>query len=39
MIKLDTTQALYLHDIICQATGGLPEIRDIGALESASYHA
>ena len=39
MIKLDTTQALYLHDMMCKATGGLPEIRDIGALESALYHA
>ena len=39
MIKLDTTQVLYLHNIMCKATGGLPEIRDIGALESALYHA
>ena len=39
MIKLDTTQALYLHDMMCKVTGGLPEIRDIGALESALYHA
>ena len=38
MIKLDTTQALYLHDMMCKVTGGLPEIRDIGALESALYH-
>ena len=39
MIKLDTTQALYLHDMMCKVTGSLPEIRDIGALESALYHA
>ena len=39
MIKLDTTQALYLHDIMCKATGGLSDVRDIGALESALYHA
>ncbi len=38
MIKLDTTQALYLHDIMCKATGGLSDIRDIGGLESALYH-
>ena len=39
MIKLDTTQALYLHDMMCKATGGPSELRDIGALESALYHA
>ena len=39
MIKLDTTRALYLHDMMCKVTGSLPEIRDIGGLESALYHA
>jgi death-on-curing protein len=39
MIKLDTTQVLYLHNLMCQATGGSPKLRDIGALESALYHA
>ncbi|MCL4416284.1 MAG: type II toxin-antitoxin system death-on-curing family toxin [Actinobacteria bacterium] len=39
MIKLDIKQVLYLHKIMCKTTGGLPEIRDIGALESALYHA
>lgn len=39
MIKLDTIQVLYLHDIMCRATGGLHELRDVGALESAIYHA
>jgi death on curing protein len=38
MIKLDTAQVLHLHNIMCKATGGLPEIRDIGALESSLYH-
>lgn len=38
MIKLDTIQVLYLHDIMCRATGGPSELRDIGALESALYH-
>lgn len=39
MIKLDTAQVLYLHNIMCKATGGSSELRDIGALESALYHA
>jgi len=39
MIRLDATQVLYLHDIMCKATGGSSELRDIGALESALYHA
>jgi death on curing protein len=38
MIKLDTAQVLHLHNIMCKVTGGLPEIRDIGALESALYY-
>ena len=39
MIKLDTTQVLYLHNIMCKSTGSSSELRDIGALESALYHA
>jgi len=39
MIKLDTTQVLYLHNIMCKSTGDSSELRDIGALESALYHA
>jgi death on curing protein len=39
MIKLDTTQVLYLHNVMCKATGGSCELRDIGTLESALYHA
>jgi death-on-curing protein len=39
MIKLDTTQVLYLHNIMCKTTGGSCVLRDLGALESALYHA
>ena len=39
MIKLDIGNALYLHNIMCKATRGTSKIRDIGALESALYHA
>jgi len=39
MIKLDTTQVLYLHNIMCKSTGGSSGLRDSGALESAVYHA
>ena len=39
MIKLDVVQVLYLHNVMCGATGGICELRDIGALESAIYHA
>jgi death-on-curing protein len=39
MIRLDTSQVLYLHDLMCKETGGSPRLRDIGALESALYHA
>jgi death-on-curing protein len=39
MIKLETMQVLYLHSMMCRATGGPHELRDIGALESALYHA
>jgi len=39
MIKLNTIQVLYLHDIMCKATGGSSELRDIGVLELALYHA
>jgi len=39
MIKLDTTQVLYLHNVMYKATGGSCELRDIGTLESALYHA
>lgn len=38
MIKLDISNVLYLHNIMCKATGGTSKIRDIGALESALYH-
>jgi len=38
MIKLDINNALYLHNIMCKATGSTSKIRDIGALESALYH-
>lgn len=39
MIKLDTDDVLSLHNKMYKATGGTPGIRDIGALESALYHA
>ena len=39
MIKLDTVQVLSLHNVMCKSTGGRCELRDIGALESAIYHA
>jgi death-on-curing protein len=39
MIKLDTTQVLYLHNIMCKTTGGSCVLRDLGALEPALYHA
>ena len=39
MIKLDISNVLYLHNIMCKATGSTPKIRDTGALESALYHA
>jgi death on curing protein len=39
MIKLDTTQVLYLHSMMHKLTGGSFGLRDIGALESALYHA
>ena len=39
MIKLDTHQVLSLHKMMCKVTGGPSGLRDIGALESALYHA
>ena len=39
MKKLDAAQVLYLHNLMCSATGGLPGIRDLAGLESAIYHA
>ncbi|MBM3700021.1 MAG: type II toxin-antitoxin system death-on-curing family toxin [Actinobacteria bacterium] len=39
MKKLDTDQVLYLHNLMCDATGGFPGIRDLAGLESAIYHA
>jgi death on curing protein len=39
MIKLNTEQVLYLHNMMHKATGGSAGLRDIGALESALYHA
>lgn len=39
MIKLDVAQILHLHNLMCKTTGGSSGIRDIGALESAIYHA
>ena len=38
MKKLDPAQVLYLHSLMCNATGGLPGLRDRAALESAIYH-
>jgi len=39
MKKLDNAQVLYLHNLMCDATGGFPGIRDLAGLESAIYHA
>lgn len=39
MIRLDTGDVLSLHKKMCKATGGVSGVRDIGALESALYHA
>ena len=39
MKKLDTAQVLYLHNLMCDATGGFSGIRDLAGLESAIYHA
>lgn len=39
MNKLDADQVLYLHGLMCNATGGASGVRDIAALESAIYHA
>lgn len=39
MKKLDTSQVLYLHSLMCNATGGSSGLRDRAALESAIYHA
>jgi death-on-curing protein len=39
MKKLDTTQVLFLHNLMHSATGGFSGIRDLAALESAIYHA
>jgi len=39
MKKLDTDQVLYLHNLMFNATGGFPGIRDLAVLESAIYHA
>ena len=35
MIKLSREKVLLLHNIICEETGGDPNIRDISLLESA----
>ncbi len=32
MIKLDVKDVLSLHKMVCNATGGISEIRDMGAL-------
>jgi len=37
--KLDISQVLYLHNLMCKATGGSSGVRDIAALESAIFHA
>ena len=39
MIKLNISNVLYLHNIMCKATVGASGIRDIGTLKSALYHA
>ena len=38
MKKLDPAQVLYLHSIMCSATGGSSGLRDKAALESAICH-
>ena len=38
MKKLDTDQVLYLHSLMCNATGGSFGLRDRAALESAIHH-
>jgi len=38
MKKLDTDQVLYLHNLMCNATGGSSGLRDRAVLESAIYH-
>ncbi|MBM3707738.1 MAG: type II toxin-antitoxin system death-on-curing family toxin [Actinobacteria bacterium] len=39
MKKLDISQVLYLHNLMCSATGGSSGVRDLAAPESAVYHA
>jgi death on curing protein len=39
VIRIDTAQVLYLHNLMYKATGGSSGLWDIGALESAVYHA
>jgi death-on-curing protein len=39
MIKLDITDVLLLHEMMCKKTGGAPGVRDTGVLESSLYHA
>ena len=39
MKKLDSAQVLYLHKLMCSATGGFSSIYDLAGLESAIYHA
>lgn len=39
MKKLDTAQVLYLHNLMCSATGGFPGTYNLAGLESAIYHA
>ena len=39
MIRLNTDDVLSLHEKMYKKTGGSSGIRDIGALESAIYHA
>jgi len=38
MIKLNIRDVLSLHKMVCSATGGISEVRDMGILESAIYH-
>jgi death-on-curing protein len=38
MKKLDVSQVLYLHGLVCSTTGGSSGVRDIASLESAIYH-
>ena len=35
MIKIDIKKALWLHALIAKETGGSPDVRDLGLLESA----